>query len=646
MFIADVRNCTTKEAEERRVVKELAKLREKLGSSKRGLGALDKRKYVWKLLYCYMLGYEVDFGHVEAVSLICSSRLTEKYTGYIAATLLLNADSPALDGVIAAVRSDLMSGDEVVQSLALAMVGNIGGPLLTSELSGDVLRLIASEYLRLSDHISKKALACLARMFRQDHSLLTHEVWVNKFYHYLESRSIGLQLASSSLLLLAIREHDPSHYEAIVPLVIHNLTRLVILREVPKDYLYYNTPCPWLQVKLLKILQNLPPPTETTILVELSESLERIMTRTEVTKSINKNNADHAILFEAINVIIHYHKIVSANLKTQCVDLLGKFISVREANIRYFGLETMAKLADKSGGAELLTRHQSAILYSLRDSDVSIRKQALEVLFFMCGESNAVTIVEQLLDFLPEADYNVKEDLVLKTAVLAEKYGKDLTWYLDVVVQLISHAGDYVSDEIWCRVVQVIAGFGTDIDIPLQTYAASKAFHAMVAGHVHENLVRLGSYLVSEFALRICEQPGKSPIAIFEVLNKHFPFVSDSTKAMLLHAYMKLVIQFDELRELVLPVFEQHAYYWDPEVQQRALEYLRLVSDVDSEIAKACFEAMPTYSQDLKQKNMALKQITSMQETHPHAPLAPPQEAPQPAQVKPSLPQSVDLLDI
>jgi AP-2 complex subunit alpha len=644
MFIADVRNCTTKDAEERRVIKELAKLREKLGSGRRGMSVLDKKKYVWKLLYCYMLGYEVDFGHAESVTLINSSRLTEKYTGYIAATLLLNADSPALETVVGAIRNDLMSGDEVVQSLALAMVGNIGGPLLTSELSGDVLRLIASEYLRLSDHISKKALACLTRLFRHDHSLLTPEVWVSKFYNYLESRSIGLQLACASLVLLAIREHDASLYEVIVPLVIHNLTRLVLLREVPKDYLYYNTPCPWLQVKLLKILQHLPAPSDASILAELSENLERIMTRTEVTKSINKNNADHAILFEAINVIIHYHKIVSPSLKSQCVDLLGKFISVKEANIRYFGLETMAKLADKSDGAQMLVKHQSAILYSLRDSDVSIRKRALEVLFCMCGEGNAVTIVEQLLDFLPEADYNIKEDLVVKTAVLAEKYGKDLTWYLDVVVQLITHAGDYVSDDIWCRVVQVIAGFGTEVNVPLQTYAASKAFLALLAGHVHENLVRLGGYLVSEFAQRIFEQPGKSPAAIFEVLNKHFPFVSDSTKAMLLHAYMKLVTQFEDLRDLVIPVFEQHAYYWDPEVQQRALEYLRLTSVVAPETAQACFEVMPTYSQDLKQKSLVLKQIVSMQETVPQVK----ETAPQVKETAPQLKESaeVNLLDI
>ena len=30
----------------------------------------DRRKYVWKLLYIYMLGYDIKFGHRQAADLI------------------------------------------------------------------------------------------------------------------------------------------------------------------------------------------------------------------------------------------------------------------------------------------------------------------------------------------------------------------------------------------------------------------------------------------------------------------------------------------------------------------------------------------------------------------------------------------------
>ena len=34
----------------------------------------DKKKYVWKLLYIYMLGYPVEFGHKQASDLIAAPK--------------------------------------------------------------------------------------------------------------------------------------------------------------------------------------------------------------------------------------------------------------------------------------------------------------------------------------------------------------------------------------------------------------------------------------------------------------------------------------------------------------------------------------------------------------------------------------------
>lgn len=34
----------------------------------------DRKKYVWKLLYIFMLGYEVEFGHKQAADLIPATK--------------------------------------------------------------------------------------------------------------------------------------------------------------------------------------------------------------------------------------------------------------------------------------------------------------------------------------------------------------------------------------------------------------------------------------------------------------------------------------------------------------------------------------------------------------------------------------------
>ena len=38
----------------------------------------DKKKYVAKLMYTYLLGWEVDFGHVEVSGLISGTKYSEK----------------------------------------------------------------------------------------------------------------------------------------------------------------------------------------------------------------------------------------------------------------------------------------------------------------------------------------------------------------------------------------------------------------------------------------------------------------------------------------------------------------------------------------------------------------------------------------
>ena len=45
---------------------------------------------------------------------------------------------------------------------------------------------------------------------------------------------------------------------------------------------------------------------------------------------------------------------------------------------------------------------------------------------------------------------------VLKTAILAEKYSPSNKFYVDVVLKLITLAGDFVTEDIWHRVVQIV----------------------------------------------------------------------------------------------------------------------------------------------------------------------------------------------
>ena len=76
VFISDLRNCTSPEQEKKRVEKEMAHIRQKF-TTESNMNGYNRKKYVWKILYMFMLGYEIDFGHMEAVNLISSPRYSE-----------------------------------------------------------------------------------------------------------------------------------------------------------------------------------------------------------------------------------------------------------------------------------------------------------------------------------------------------------------------------------------------------------------------------------------------------------------------------------------------------------------------------------------------------------------------------------------
>ena len=45
-----------------------------------------------------------------------------------------------------------------------------------------------------------------------------------------------------------------------------------------------------------------------------------------------------------------------------------------------------------------------------------------------CDKTNAEEIVSEMLSYLETADYAIREEMVLKVAILAEKYAVDYTW--------------------------------------------------------------------------------------------------------------------------------------------------------------------------------------------------------------------------
>ncbi|CAH1452493.1 unnamed protein product [Lactuca virosa] len=569
VFISDVRNCRNKEQERLRVDKELGNIRTRFKNEK-GLSPYEKKKYVWKMLYIYMLGYDVDFGHMEAVSLISAPKYPEKQVGYIVTSCLLNENHDFLRLAINAVRNDIIGRNETFQCLALTLVGNIGGREFAESLAPDVQKLLLSSSCR--PLVRKKAALCLLRLFRKNSDVVNVDGWSDRMAQLLDERDLGV-LTSSMSLFVALVSNNHEAYSSCLPKCVKILERLARNQDIPQEYTYYGIPSPWLQVKTMRALQYFPTVEDPTTRRALFEVLQRILMGTDVVKNVNKNNASHAVLFEALALVMHLDS--EKEMMSQCVALLGKFIAVREPNIRYLGLENMTRMLMVTDVHEIIKRHQAQIITSLKDPDISIRRRSLDLLYGMCDVTNAKDIVEELLQYLATADFAMREELALKAAILAEKFAPDLSWYVDVILQLIDKAGDFVSDDIWFRVVQFVTN-----NEDLQPYAALKAREYLDKPAIHETMVKVSAYLLGEYSHLLARRPGCSPKEIFSLIHEKLPTVSTPTISILLTTYAKILMHSQppdpELQNQIWAVYSKYESCIDAEIQQRAVEYFAL----------------------------------------------------------------------
>jgi AP-2 complex subunit alpha len=447
--------------------------------------------------------------------------------------------------------------------------------------------------------VRKKAALTLLRLYRKYPEILPPDAWAGRVIALLNGKDLGV-ITSVMSLILGMVEKDPKSYAEGVQKAIRLLVKLVLNREYSNNYLYYGIPAPWLQVKLLQLLQYYAPPTDEGLMGHITQVINRIITGAERSKQndknkgISKTNAAHSVFFEAINVAIHYD--LDKAVLITATQILGKYLSERDTNLRYLSLDTMSRMAYSQYNEVIVNirKHQDTILLALKDPDISIRRRALDLLYSMCNKANAGQIVGELLSYLPLSDYAIREELVLKVAILAEKFAVDLSWYVDVVLNLVSTAGDFVSDDIWHRVVQIVTNKGEE----LQTYTAQTVFIAMSSPAAHENAIKLGAYILGEFGYLISEKERYSAAQQYELLLSKYDAANISTKCLMLSTFMKFYNLFNDDRNLcqsIKDLFNRHRTYIDAELQQRANEYYKLIESGNMELMQSLLESMPKF---------------------------------------------------
>ncbi|OBS74456.1 hypothetical protein A6R68_14975 [Neotoma lepida] len=581
----------SKEAEIKRINKELANIRSKFKGDK-ALDGYSKKKYVCKLLFIFLLGHDIDFGHMEAVNLLSSNKYTEKQIGYLFISVLVNSNSELIRLINNAIKNDLASRNPTFMCLALHCIANVGSREMGEAFAADIPRiLVAGDSM---DSVKQSAALCLLRLYKASPDLVPMGEWTARVVHLLNDQHMGVVTAAVSLITCLCKK-NPDDFKTCISLAVSRLSRIVSSASTDlQDYTYYFVPAPWLSVKLLRLLQCYPPPEDAAVKGRLVECLETVLNKAQEppkSKKVQHSNAKNAILFETISLIIHYDS--EPNLLVRACNQLGQFLQHRETNLRYLALESMCTLASSEFSHEAVKTHIDTVINALKtERDVSVRQRAADLLYAMCDRSNAKQIVSEMLRYLETADYAIREEIVLKVAILAEKYAVDYSWYVDTILNLIRIAGDYVSEEVWYRVLQIV----TNRD-DVQGYAAKTVFEALQAPACHENMVKVGGYILGEFGNLIAGDPRSSPPVQFSLLHSKFHLCSVATRALLLSTYIKFINLFPETKATIQGVLRAGSQLRnaDVELQQRAVEYLTLSSVASTDVLATVLEEMPPF---------------------------------------------------
>jgi AP-2 complex subunit alpha len=519
-------------------------------------------------------------------------RLSAPNQGYLFISVLMNANNDLMKLIIQSIKNDLSARSPIHVNLALQCIANIGSREMAETFGSEIPKLLVSG--DTIDVVKQSAALCLLRLFRTMPDVAPSGEWTVRIVHLLNDQHMGVVTAAVSLIEALVRR-NPDEYRGCVSLAVSRLSRVVTASYTDlQDYTYYFVPAPWLSVKLLRLLQHYPPPDEAGVRGRLNECLETILNKAQEppkSKKVQHSNAKNAVLFEAISLIIHMDS--EPNLLVRACNQLGQFLGHRETNLRYLALESMCLLATSEFSHDAVKKHQDTVINALKtERDVSVRQRAVDLLYAMCDRTNAEEIVSEMLAYLEAADYSIREEMVLKVAILAEKYASDYTWYVDVILNLIRVAGDYVSEEVWYRVIQIVIN-REDV----QGYAAKTVFEALQAPACHENMVKVSGYILGEFGNLIAGDSRSSPSIQFQLLHSKYHLCTVPTRALLLTTYVKFTNLFPEIRADVQAVLQQDSNVRsaDAELQQRTVEYLQLSRNASADVLATVLEEMPPF---------------------------------------------------
>lgn len=461
-------------------------------------------------------------------------------------------------------------------------------------MSRDLFPEVETLISTANPYIRRKAALCAMRICRKVPDLQEH--FLDKAATLLSDRNHGVLLCGLTLATsLCEADEAEGGEEGIVEKfrpftggLVRTLKGLASSGYAPEHDVTGITD-PFLQVKILRLLRVLGHGDAQTS-EQINDILAQVATNTDSSK-----NVGNSILYEAVLTILDIE--ADSGLRVLGVNILGKFLSNRDNNIRYVALNTLIKVVAIEPNA--VQRHRNTILECLRDPDISIRRRSLDLSFTLINESNVRVLIRELLAFLEVADNEFKPIMTSQIGVAADRFSPSKRWHVDTMLRVLSLAGNYVKEQILSSFIRLVA-----TTPELQQYVVQKLYTSLRKDITQESLTLAAAWCIGEFGEALLRGGNYEEEELVQAVHEDeivdlFSRILNSNYATqivteyIITSLMKLTTRFSDPAQIerIRRILQSNTANLDVEVQQRAVEYGNLFGY--DQIRRGVLEKMP-----------------------------------------------------
>lgn len=232
--------------------------------------------------------------------------------------------------LVATILKDLASSDVHKIVICLTSIPQIINSTIAAAITDSVVKLLAHN----TDLVRKKAILILQRIKMVTGTEVPE--YKEKMKKALCDREPSVMAAALGLYLEEIKQNPKKYRDLAGSFVI--ILKQVIEHKLPKEFDYHRMPAPWIQIKLMKILEILGRGDQ-----KASEHcyvmLEQVLRRAEEVG----NNISVAVTYQCVRTIAAIYP--NASLQSEAAAVLSRLLQPTSPNnMKYLGLQALGML--------------------------------------------------------------------------------------------------------------------------------------------------------------------------------------------------------------------------------------------------------------------------------------------------------------